>query len=187
MLMGILFNLKKPSMMADIYAQSLLKDRAYLKSNPMAANLINQQQMPQGMPQQMPLGMPQTPPMPSPDQMAMAPQSRVGLDSIGTGEMTQMAGGGLLAVADGDVVPSTTSLPSMDPNVIPKDKKGNYDWDTYIANKLSQKYAESPTVKAQREALEAGIAERKKSIIILVTMRISHWLVMRRVTSSQII
>jgi hypothetical protein len=152
------------SMMADIYAQSLLKDRAYLKSNPMAANLINQQQMPQQMPQGMPPGMPQTPPMPSPDQMAMAPQSRVGLDSIGTGEMTQMAGGGLLAFADGDVVPSTTSLPSMDPNVIPKDKKGDYDWDTYIAQKLSQKYAESPTVKAQREALEAGIAERKKSM-----------------------
>jgi hypothetical protein len=155
------------SMMADIYAQSLLKDRAYLKSNPMAANLINQQQMPQGMPQQMPQGMPpgmpQTPPMPSPDQMAMAPQSRVGLDSIGTGEMTQMAGGGLLAFADGDVVPSTTSLPSMDPNVIPRNKEG-YDWDTYIAQKLSQKYAESPTVKAQREALEAGIAERKKSM-----------------------
>jgi len=150
------------SMMADIYAQSLLKDRAYLKSNPMAANLINQQQMPQMMPQQMPQGMPQTPPMPSPDQMAMAPQNRVGLDSIGTGEMTQMAGGGLLAFADGDVVPSTTSLPSMDPNVIPKDKKGDYDWDTYIAQKLSQKYTESPTVKAQREALEAGIAERKK-------------------------
>ena len=152
------------SMMADIYAQSLLKDRAYLKSNPMAANLINQQQMPQQMPQGMPPGMPQTPPMPSPDQMAMAPQNRVGLDTIGTGEMTQMAGGGLLAFADGDVVPSTTSLPSMDPNVIPKDKKGDYDWDTYIAQKLSQKYAESPTVKAQREALEAGIAERKKGM-----------------------
>ena len=148
------------SMMADIYAQSLLKDRAYLKSNPMAANLINQQQMPQTMPQ----GMPQTSPMPSPDQMAMAPQTRMGLDNIGTGEMTQMAGGGLLAFADGDVVPSTTSLPSMDPNVIPKDKKGDYDWDTYIAQKLSQKYAESPTVKSQREALEAGIAERKKSM-----------------------
>jgi hypothetical protein len=156
------------SMMADIYAQSLLKDRAYLKSNPMAANLINQQTMPQGLPQQMPQGMPpgmpQTPPMPSPDQMAMAPQTRMGLDNIGTGEMTQMAGGGLLAFADGDVVPSTTSLPSMNPNVIPKDKKGDYDWDTYIAQKLSQKYEESPVAKAQREALEAGIAERKKSM-----------------------
>jgi hypothetical protein len=150
------------SMMADIYAQSLLKDRAYLKSNPMAANLINQQQMPQGLPQQMPQGMPpgmpQTPPMPSPDQMAMAPQTRMGLDNIGTGEMTQMAGGGLLAFADGDVIPS------VDPNVIPKDKQGAYDWDTYIAQKLSKKYEESPVTKAQREALEAGIAERKKGM-----------------------
>jgi hypothetical protein len=160
------------SLMADIYAQSLLKDRAYLKSNPMAANLINQQTMPQGLPQQMPQGMPpgmppgvpQTPPMPSPDQMAMAPQNRIGLDSIGTGEMTQMAGGGLLAFADGDVVPSSTSLPSIDPNIIPKDKKGDYDWDTYIAQKLSKKYEESPITKAQREALEAGIAERKKGM-----------------------
>jgi hypothetical protein len=99
--------LKSPasSMMADIYAQSLMKDRAYLKSNPMAANLINQQQMPSGMPQGMPPGMPQTPPMPSPDQMAMAPQSRVGLDTIGTGEMTQMAGGGILAFAKDGSVP----------------------------------------------------------------------------------
>jgi hypothetical protein len=134
------------SLMADIYAQSLLKDRAYLKANPMAANMVNQQ---------MPTPMPQTAPMPAPDQMAMAPQNRVGLDAIGTGEMTQMAGGGLLAFAEGDVIPS------VDPNAIPRNKEG-YDWDTYIAQKLSQKYTESPAVKAQREALEAGIAERKK-------------------------
>lgn len=132
------------SLMADIYAQSLLKDRGYLKANPMAANMINQ-------------SMPQ--PMPAPDQMAMAPQNRVGLDAIGTGEMTQMAGGGLLAFAGKD-----ESFVTSDPNMIPKDKKGDYDWDTYIANKLSQKYTESPTVKAQREALEAGIAERKKQM-----------------------
>jgi hypothetical protein len=101
------------SMMADIYAQSLLKDRAYLKSNPMAANLINQQQMPQGLPQQMPQGMPpgmpQTPPMASPDQMAMAPQGRIGLDAIGTGDTVQMAGGGILAFADEGEVPEPTS------------------------------------------------------------------------------
>jgi hypothetical protein len=101
------------SMMADIYAQSLLKDRAYLKSNPMAANLINQQTMPQGLPQQMPQGMPpgmpQTPPMASPDQMAMAPQARIGLDAIGTGDTVQMAGGGILAFADEGEVPEPTS------------------------------------------------------------------------------
>ena len=139
------------SLMADIYAQSLLKDRGYLKANPMAANMINQ-----SIPQ------PQTQPMPAPDQMAMAPQTRVGLDAIGTGDTVQMAGGGLLAFAGKDDSLVTSTLPSIDPNVIPKDKKGDYDWDTYIAQKLSQKYTESPTVKAQREALEAGIAERKK-------------------------
>lgn len=137
------------SLMADIYAQSLLKDRAYMKANPLAANLMAQP-------------LPQTAPMPAPDQLAMAPQTRVGLDAIGTGDVTQMAGGGLLAFADGDLV--TSKLPSIDPSIIPKDKKGDYDWDTYIAQKLSQKYEESPTVKAQREALEAGIAERKKQM-----------------------
>jgi len=135
------------SLMADIYAQSLLKDRAYMKANPLAGGMMAQ---------------PQTTPMPAPDQMAMAPQNRVGLDAIGTGDTVQMAGGGLLAFAGKDDSLVTSTLPSIDPNVIPKDKKGDYDWDTYIAQKLSQKYEESPTVKAQREALEAGIAERKK-------------------------
>lgn len=132
------------SLMADIYAQSLLKDRAYMKANPLAGGMMAQ---------------PQTTPMPAPDQMAMAPQNRVGLDAIGTGDTVQMAGGGLLAFAGKD-----DSLVASDPSMIPRDKKGDYDWDTYIAQKLSQKYEESPTVKAQREALEAGIAERKKQM-----------------------
>jgi hypothetical protein len=125
------------SMMADIYAQSLLKDRAYLKANPMASGLINQQQMPQGMPP----GMPQTPPMPSPDQMAMAPQTRVGLDTIGTGEMTQMAGGGLLAFADGDVVPSSD---------IPRGKRGQPDWTEMYARNI----AEGKTMGVEKAAAD---------------------------------
>jgi hypothetical protein len=80
------------SLMADIYAQSLLKDRGYLKANPMAANMINQ-------------SVPQPQPMPTPDQMAMAPQTRVGLDAIGTGDTVQMAGGGILAFAKDGAVP----------------------------------------------------------------------------------
>lgn len=142
------------SMMADIYAQSLLRDRAYLKSNPMAANLINQQMMPQGMPQ----GMPQSPPMPSPDQMAMAPQTRVGLDTIGTGEMTQMAGGGLLAFADGDVVPSSD---------IPRGKRGQPDWTEMYARNIAEgknmgvEKATADEVKAIRDQ----IAKRDKEKI----------------------
>lgn len=78
------------SLMADIYAQSLLKDRAYMKANPLAGGMMAQ---------------PQTQPMPAPDQMAMAPQTRVGLDAIGTGDTVQMAGGGILAFAKDGAVP----------------------------------------------------------------------------------
>ena len=83
------------SLMADMYAQSLLNNRAYLKANPMAANVMNQ-----------PLP---TSPMPAPYQMAMAPQTRVGLDAIGTGDTVQMAGGGILAFAEEGEVPEPTS------------------------------------------------------------------------------
>jgi hypothetical protein len=153
------------SMMADIYAQSLLKDRAYLKSNPMAANLINQQQMPQGLPQGMPLGMPQTPPMPSPDQMAMAPQTRMGLDNIGTGEMTQMAGGGLLAFADGDVVPENDGTQPIDVSSF-FNKSGQVDVNKFLASELSKPkrtVTESiaPDVKEMKEMMQ----QRKKDAV----------------------
>ena len=137
--------LKSPasSLMADIYAQSLLKDRAYLKANPMAANVMNQ-----------PLP---TTPMPAPQQMAMAPQTRVGLDAIGTGDTVQMAGGGILAFADTGLVPADENT-----FVIPRNVKGEPDTLAWM-EKMAGKYnKESPAVKAQREALEAGIAERKK-------------------------
>jgi len=48
-------------------------------------------------------------PMPAPAQMAMAPQTRVGLDAIGTGDTVQMAGGGILAFAEEGEVPEPTS------------------------------------------------------------------------------
>ena len=151
------------SMMADIYAQSLLKDRAYLKSNPMAANLINQQTMPQGLPQQMPQGMPpgmpQTPPMPSPDQMAMAPQTRVGLDTIGTGEMTQMAGGGLLAFADGDLVPDAVD--------IPRGKRGQPDWTEMYARNVAEgrNMGVGKAAADEAKAIRDQIAKRDKEKI----------------------
>jgi hypothetical protein len=131
----------------------------------MAANLINQQQMPQGMPQQMPQGMPQTPPMPSPDQMAMAPQSRVGLDSIGTGEMTQMAGGGLLAFADGDVVPENDGTQPIDVSSF-FNKSGQVDVNKFLASELSKPkrtVTESiaPDVKEMKEMMQ----QRKKDAV----------------------
>ena len=74
-----------------------------LKANPMAANVMNQP-------------LPQTAPMPAPTQMAMAPQNRTGLDAIGTGDTVQMAGGGLLAFADGDVIPPADGTQRIDPS-----------------------------------------------------------------------
>jgi len=141
------------SLMADIYARSLLKDHAYLKSNPMAANLISQQQIPQNQP------------MPSPDKMAMAPQSRVGLDTIGTSDMTEMAGGGLLAFVGGGNT-STDGLLYPD---TPGPNTGGLDPMTaspedLIRRRYIEGGKESDVAKAQREALQAGIDERKKSM-----------------------
>jgi hypothetical protein len=161
--------LKSPasSLMADIYAQSLMKDRAYLKSNPMAANLISQQQMPQSqqiqqMPQGMPPGMPQTPPMPSPDQMAMAPQNRIGLDSIGTGDTVQMSGGGILAFADTGAVPEADGTQPIDVSSF-FDKSGQIDVNKFLASELSKPkktVTESiaPDVKEMKEMMQ----QRKK-------------------------
>ena len=130
------------SLMADIYARSLLKDHAYLKSNPMAANLISQQQMPQA--------------LPPPEMMANAAPMRTGLDNIGTGEMTQMAGGGLLAFADGDLIPDTTS--------IPRNKSGKVDLNEMYARNIIEGANMGVDKGAQKEvdALRAQITQRDK-------------------------
>ena len=130
------------SLMADIYARSLLKDHAYLKSNPMAANLINQQQMPQA--------------LPPPEMMANAAPMRTGLDNIGTGEMTQMAGGGLLAFADEGLVPDTTSIPLT--------KSGEPDFNKMYARNIIEGANMGVDKGAQKEmdALRAQITQRDK-------------------------
>ena len=70
------------SPIADIAAQGELQENAYTRANPLAATQI-----------------PQTPPqaIPNPLIMGQAPEIRAGLAAVGTNDMTQMAGGGLLA------------------------------------------------------------------------------------------
>jgi len=138
--------------------------------------------------------------MPSPQDMAQAPQNRVGLDAIGTGNMVPQvsaAGGGLLAfVGGGDTSTDDTLVPptdydqkaadladqlSMDktkaevatPTTQPATTKApsaqsNFDkLSGILMNRLEatspDKATESPTEKRQREAIEAGIEERKKN------------------------
>lgn len=136
--------IKNPSssLMADIYAQSLLNDRSYMKANPLSSNMINQ-----AMPQQ---------PMPAPNQMAMAPQNRVGLDAIGTGDTVQMAGGGLLAFADGDLVPEMED--------IPVGKGGQPDWLKMYARNIAEgkKMGVEKAAADEVKAIRDQIAKRDK-------------------------
>ena len=104
----------------------------YISSNPQAINVLSQAptqlppeaqapgaQQPQG-------GLPQ-PGQDQPPQIGNQVQQakkggRIGLDSIATGDMTKMAGGGILAFADGEEVPAASSYQDL-----PMDEKGNVD------------------------------------------------------------
>jgi len=79
------------SPMAKMYAQDLNQMHGYIHNNPEASKVMSQP-LPSGG-------------MPPPDQMSTAPQTRTGVAAIGTGDMTKMASGGILAFAAGKEVP----------------------------------------------------------------------------------
>jgi len=142
--------------LAKVVATGELGLQNYIKANPESKNVFAQ--LPQQMPQ----------PMPSPQQMAMMPQNRAGLDTIATDDMTQMAGGGLLAFVGG----GDTSTDGMDMSGYPATPgpQGLYGIDpmkadaaTLIRQQLLSSIPESEAAKKQREALESSIAKREKS------------------------
>ena len=97
------------SPMAKINAQGLEQLHGYIHNNPQAGQIIQQ-----GMPQQ----------------MAQVPQDRSGVASIATPpQMTQMAGGGIIAFADEGAV--------KDP-AIPRTKSGELDWASILAPRLAE-------------------------------------------------
>jgi hypothetical protein len=148
--------LKSPfsSPLADIAATGTMQENAYTRANPTAFNSINQ----------MPMAPPQQPPMSNPLITGQPPEIRAGLAAVGTDDMTQMAGGGLLAFADGDVVPDEDTFQ------MPKDKKGEIDWEAAIAKQLGTR-SEGKLAKQQREALESGIKERDADKINYALMK----------------
>ena len=75
------------SPMAKINAQGLEQLHGYLQGNPQAAQMMRNAPPSQG--------------MPAPGQAAAMPPYRSGVAAIGTGNMTQMAGGGIIALAGG--------------------------------------------------------------------------------------
>jgi hypothetical protein len=141
--------------LAKVVATGELGLQNYIKSNPESKNVFAQLPPPQQMPQQ----------MPSPEQMAMMPQNRVGLDTIETDDMTQMAGGGLLAfVGGGDTSYDGINLPTPGPQGLNGIDPMKADAGTLIRQALLSSRPESDAAKAQREALEAGIKERESQM-----------------------
>jgi hypothetical protein len=139
--------------LAKVVATGELGLQNYIKANPESKNVFAQ--LPPQMPQQ----------MPSPEQMAMIPQNRVGLDTIATDDMTQMAGGGLLAfVGGGDTSYDGANLPTPGPQGLDGIDPMTADAGTLIRQALLSSRPESDAAKSQREALEAGIKERESQM-----------------------
>jgi hypothetical protein len=100
----------------NMYAQGLMQERAYNRSNPQAAPQIAGLMQQPTSPMQPGLPMPQNVPQ------------QAGLAAAPTGNMTQMAGGGIASFAEaGDV--SEAKIPTM-ADVMKQftDKKGNVDY-----------------------------------------------------------
>ena len=134
------------SPMAKINAIGLEQLHGYMHNNPQAA-----QMMQQGMPQQG---------MPPPQQMAQAPQTRAGVGAIGTGDMTQMAGGGIIAFAGKNS--SEVKDDTITGTNIPRTKAGELDWASILAPRLSEEQsgkgsvmeAYKPLATAQQEDIK---------------------------------
>jgi hypothetical protein len=133
------------SPLEKVIATGELGLKNYIKANPESKQIFAQPL--QG---QMP---------PSPEQMAMMPQNRAGLDSIGTDNMTQMAGGGIIAFADEGVVPQAKDPADQYFDINPRTKEKAFNVDKFLFSQLSNKgpgISESimKDVQAQRDAME---------------------------------
>jgi hypothetical protein len=128
--------------MAKMYAQGLEQTQAYDKANPQAAQVFSrplQSQPGAGLPPQM-ANAPMNAPMEQP---------RSGVAAIGTGNMTQMAGGGIIAFADEGQVKDDLDLKSIIRDSL----------ESMKSSKVSDAYA--PVAAEQRANIE-----QQKSMIM---------------------
>jgi len=130
----------------DMYAQGLMQERAYNRSNPQAAPQVSGLMQPG-------LSMPQDLPQ------------QAGLASAPTGDMTQMASGGIASFADGEDVPAAKTPTMADVIKQFTDKKGNVDYGKAGVALMSMENTAPKQRAIEKEELKKSIAEQKGMII----------------------
>lgn len=136
----------------NMYAQGLMQERAYNRSNPQAAPQVAGLMQQPTSPMQPGLPMPQNVPQ------------QAGLAAAPTGNMTQMAGGGIASFAEaGDV--SEAKIPTM-ADVMKQftDKKGNVDYGKAGVALLSMENAAPKQRALEKEELRKSIEDQKSMI-----------------------
>ena len=132
----------------NMYAQGLMQERAYNRGNPQAA------------PQVAGLMQPMQPGRPMPQNV---PQ-QAGLAAAPTGNMTQMAEGGIASFAKGEDVPEE-KMPTM-ADVIKQftDKKGNVDYGKAGVALMSMENPATKQRAVEKEELRKSIEDQKSMI-----------------------
>jgi hypothetical protein len=129
----------------DMYAQGLMQERAYNRSNPQAApQVANLMQPGLSMPQDIP--------------------QQAGLAAAPTGNMTQMAEGGIASFAEAGDVPEA-KMPTM-ADIIKQftDKKGDVDYGKAGVALMSMENPANKQRAIEKEELKQSIAEQKRMI-----------------------
>jgi hypothetical protein len=125
------------SPLAKINAVGLEQLHGHMKNNPQAAQMFQQ-----------------APPIPEPV------NARSGVAAIGTGDMTQMAGGGIIAFADEGAV--------KEPE-IPRTKDGEIDYGAYLASRLAtQDSGKNSVATAYKPLAETQAADIKQQRAMLL-------------------
>lgn len=131
------------SPLAKINAVGLEQLHGYMKNNPQAAQMF--QQVPQV-------------------QQPEPVNARTGVASIATGDMTQMAGGGIIAFADKGAVEEPEKG-----DTIPRGKDGEIDYGTYLANRLAmQDSGKNSVATAYKPLAETQAADIKQQRAMLL-------------------
>jgi len=138
----------------DMYAQGLMQERAYNRSNPQAAPQVAGLMQQSSSPLQPGLPMPQDIPQ------------QAGLAAAPTGDMTQMAEGGIASFAKGDEVTEEKALPTM-ADIIKQNtgKDGKLDAGKAGVALLAMENQAAKQRAIDKEELKQSIAEQKGMII----------------------